>query len=295
MEYKQPQIWKRIVCIMMFSLLSIALFGSAYWFAKEYVSLKFLRTSWTVASGFVWGLGTAFLLRKSFRFVKEDGSMGTQPRQSVFFMLALAVGCGSVDMGDYVHRLTSSYQHCKRLTKESIAMAEYVKVDEDYQVMTNCVGFDVGSRHDRKGFNITYRALVVAPVKDSHGVYLAGEVDGGTYQTGWKSAYEMDEDYHDARQRLRHKIPEHDYGKHCRTFRRIFPYNTDNYGEYLNAVDHSAELLRDSAFCAAAFPAILWPIKDETYGPHAQPMGFFFAFSLLFFTIACVVMIVAHE
>ena len=182
----------------MFFLLSIAVFGLAYWFATEYVSLKFLRTSWTVASAFVWGLGTAFLLRKSFRFVKEDGCMGTQPRQSVFFMLALAVAFGSLEMGDYVHRLTSSYQYCKHLTKESIAIAEYIQVDEDYQLMTNCVGFDVGSR-DGKGFNITYRALVVAPVKDSHGVYLAGEVDGGTYKTGWKSAYEMDEDYHDAR------------------------------------------------------------------------------------------------
>ena len=289
-KHENPQVWKTIVRITVFSLISIALFGLFYWFAKEYISLKFLKTSWITVSCILWAACTVFLLRNYLKVVKE----GERYRSFVFCMFTLSLFFGSTEMSDFVHRLTSSYHHCQRLTKDSIGIAEFIQVDDDYNVMSNCVGYDVtGNSH--KG-RVSYEALVVAPVEGSGGIYVTDNVDGGSYSTKWKSADKMEDDYHEARQVLRHRVSEQDYNNgQCKTFHRIFPYNTDNYGKYLNAVENSADLLRDSAFYVEAFPAILEPIKDTSLGRDARPKGFFFLLSCLCFFLACVFTFIGSE
>ena len=289
------QVWKRIGIITVFSLLSIALFGLLYWFVCQ-TSLKYSWHSWTPYVHFVWAAITVFLLRRNFLTILNYG-LGRNYRffAQILFFVGIVIGLFGAE--DYIHRATSSYLHCNSITRESIGTAEYIMSEQGINVMDNCRGYDVEADYNSKGFSVHYNADVVAPIIDSRGVYVASYVSGGTYKTGWKSGDEMEDDYHDARAKLREIIPNQKYDVECRTYRRIFPYNSNEYTRFVNAVEYSSQFLNDSDFMVENLPPIIKPIYDVKLGSSARPNIFAVIgyLTILFFIIVALLMSVEKD
>ena len=150
--------------------------------------------------GLAWVVMTVFLLRKQFSAIPKKDNY----RFVAYLFFGMSIGSGLLVIDQYVHRATSSYHHCKSITRESIADAEYIMSEQEIDVMDNCRGYDVSLSHERRGRR-KYTARVVAPIKDSHGVYLAFD-DRVYYYTRWKSSDEIEEADGDARARLREKV-----------------------------------------------------------------------------------------
>ena len=116
-----------------------------------------------------------------------------------YFFFGMSIGGGLLVIDQYVHRATSSYHHCKSITRESIGDAEYIMSEQEIDVMDNCRGYDVSLSHERRGRR-KYTARVVAPIRDSHGVYLAFD-DRVYYNTRWKNSDEIEEADDDAQEK----------------------------------------------------------------------------------------------
>ena len=292
--HDRPQRWKSILAVTVGSLLSVALFGLLCW-GINCTDMKYLWHSRGFYSGLVWYVGmiwavmTVFILRKNFYAIPENNRY----RISAHTFFCLSIAGGLTGAYEYAHHATSSYHHCKSITRENIGDAEYIMSEQGIDVMDNCIGYDVQSV-DNKG-SVSYKALAVAPVRDSHGVYLAFDVSSGTYKTTWKTGSEMEDDYHDARRELREKIPNHRFDEECRTYRRIFAYNRDNYSKYLNAVENSSQFLHDSLFNVESLPPIIEPIHNVGLGADARPNILLITWYLLIHFFICMALVMVNS
>ena len=263
-KHDWSQGWQRVLVITVGSLLSVALYALLCWGVHS-SDLKYQWNSTGFYVGIAWLVMTVFLLRKQFRAIPKKDNY----RFVAYVFFGLSIGCGLMGIDQYVHRATSSYHHCERITRESIGDAEYIMSEHDIDVMDNCRGYDVSSSRERHG-RVRLKALVVAPVRDSHGIYLAFD-EREYYKTRWKSRDEVEEAYNDAQARLREKISDQHYDKQCHTYRRIFAYNRRNYDQYLNAVENSSQYLNDSLYRVESFPPIIEAIHDVGLGVDARP------------------------
>ena len=209
-KHDWSQGWQRVLVVTVGSLLSVALFALLCW-GVNCTDLKYQRRSMGFFVGLAWVVMTVFLLRKQLSTIPKKDNY----RYVAYLFLGLSIGCGLVVIDQYVHRATSSYLHCKSITRESIRDAEYIMSEQDIDVMENCRGYDVSSSRERHG-RMRLKALVVAPVRDSHGVYLAFD-DREYFKTRWKSRDEVEEAYNDAQARLLEKVSDHHYDKQCHT------------------------------------------------------------------------------
>ena len=215
--------------------------------------------------GLAWVVMTVLLLRKQFSAIPKKDNY----RFVAYFLFGLSIGCGLLGIDQYVHRSTSSYLHCKSITRESIRDAEYIMSEQEIDVMDNCRGYDVSSER-RRGGRVALTARVVAPIRDSHGVYLAFD-EREYYKTSWKSRDAIEEADDDARSRLREKVSDQHYDKQCRTYRRIFAYNNWRYDKYVNAVENSSQYMNDQLYQVESLPPIIEEIHDVGLGADARP------------------------
>ena len=293
-KYELPKGWQSVLIVTVGSLLSVALFGLLCW-GINCTDMKYLWHSRGFYSGLVWYVGivwalmTVFILRKNFYAIPENNRY----RITAHTFFCLSIAGGLTGAYEYAHHVTSSYHHCKSITRENIGDAEYIMSEQGIDVIDNCIGYDVQSV-DHKG-SVSYKAIAVVPVRDSHGVYLAFDVSSGTYKTSWKTGGEMEDDYHDARRELREKIPNHRFDEECRTYRRIFAYNQGNYSKYLNAVENSSQFLHDSLYNVESLPPIIEPIHNVGLGADARPNPFFFTWYLLIHFFICVALVMVDS
>ena len=237
--------------------------------------------------GLAWVVMTVFLLRKQFSAIPKKDNY----RFVAYFFFGMSIGGGLLVIDQYVHRATSSYHHCKSITRESIGDAEYIMSEQEIDVMDNCRGYDVSLSHERRGRR-KYTARVVAPIKDSHGVYLAFD-DRVYYYTRWKSSDEIEEADGDARARLREKVSDQHYDKRCHTYRRIFAYNYVGYDKYVNAVENSSQYMNDSLYQVESLPPIIEEIHDVGLGADARPNVLVTALYLVIHFFICVALLMA--
>ena len=286
MSNERTQSWLRVLAVTVGSLLSVALFALLCW-AVNGTDLKYQRNSMGFYVGVAWVVMTVFLLRKQLSTIPKKDNY----RYVAYLFFGLSIGCGLVVIDQYVHRATSSYLHCQTITRESIGDAEYIMSEDDIDVMENCRGYDVSSYRQRHG-RVRLKALVVAPVRDSHGVYLAFD-EREYYKTRWKSRDQVEEAYRDAQARLREKISDQHYDQQCHTYRRIFAYNRGNYDHYLNAVENSSQYLNDSLYRVESLPPIIEAIHDVGLGADARPNALFSIGYLIIHFFICVALLMA--
>lgn len=286
MSNERTQSWLRVLAVTVGSLLSVALFALLCW-AVNGTDLKYQRNSMGFYVGVAWVVMTVFLLRKQLSTIPKKDNY----RYVAYLFFGLSIGCGLVVIDQYVHRATSSYLHCQTITRESIGDAEYIMSEDDIDVMENCRGYDVSSYRQRHG-RVRLKALVVAPVRDSHGVYLAFD-EREYYKTRWKSRDQVEEAYRDAQARLREKISDQHYDQQCHTYRRIFAYNRWNYDHYLNAVENSSQYLNDSLYRVESLPPIIEAIHDVGLGADARPNPLFSIGYLIIHFFICVALLMA--
>lgn len=286
MSNERTQSWRRVLAVTVGSLLSVALFALLCW-AVNGTDLKYQRNSMGFYVGVAWVVMTIFLLRKQLSTIPKKDNY----RYVAYLFFGLSIGCGLVVIDQYVHRATSSYLHCQTITRESIGDAEYIMSEQEIDVMDNCRGYDVSSYRQRHG-RVRLKALVVAPVRDSHGVYLAFD-EREYYKTRWKSRDQVEEAYRDAQARLREKISDQHYDQQCHTYRRIFAYNRWNYDHYLNAVENSSQYLNDSLYRVESLPPIIEAIHDVGLGADARPNALFSIGYLIIHFFICVALLMA--
>ena len=286
MSNERTQGWQRVLAVTVGSLLSVALFALLCW-AVNGTDLKYQRNSMGFYVGVAWVVMTVFLLRKQFSTIPKKDNY----RYVAYLFFGMSIACGLLVIDQYVHRATSSYHHCERITRESIGDAEYIMSEDDIDVMENCRGYDVSSYRQRHG-RVRLKALVVAPVRDSHGVYLAFD-EREYYKTRWKSRDQVEEAYRDAQARLREKISDQHYDQQCHTYRRIFAYNRWNYDHYLNAVENSSQYLNDSLYRVESLPPIIEAIHDVGLGADARPNALFSIGYLIIHFFICVALLMA--
>ena len=280
-----PQGWRRVLAVTVGSLLSVGLFALLCW-GVNCTDLKYQRRSMGFFVGLAWVVMTVFLLRKQFSAIPKKDNY----RFVAYLFFGMSIGSGLLVIDQYVHRATSSYLHCKSITRESIGDAEYIMSEQEIDVMDNCRGYDVSLSHKRRGRR-KYTARVVAPIKDSHGVYLAFD-DRVYYYTRWKSSDEIEEADGDARARLREKVSDQHYDKRCRTYRRIFAYN-HGYDKYVNAVENSSQYLNDPLYRVESLPPIIEEIHDVGLGADARPNVLVTALYLVIHFFICVALLMA--
>ena len=291
-----PKGWQNVLIVTVGSLLSVALFGLLCW-GINCTDMKYSWHSRGLYQGLVWYVGlvwavmTVFLLRKNFYAIPENNRY----RLSAYTFFFFGITVGLTGAYEYAHHVTSSYHHCKSITRENIGDAEYIMSEQGIDVMDNCIGYDVQDEHAPKDFSVSYKAIAVAPVRDSHGVYLAFDVNSGTYETKWKTGGEMEDDYHDARRELREEIPNHRFDEDCHTYRRIFAYNRGNYSKYLNAVENSSQFLHDSLYNVESLPPIIEPIHDVGLGADARPNVLSLIWYLLIHFFICVALVMVNS
>ena len=215
--------------------------------------------------GLVWVVMTVFLLRKQFGAIPKKDNY----RLVAYLFFGLGIGGGLLGIDQYVHRAASSYHHCKSITRESIGDAEYIMSEQAIDVMDNCRGYDVRSERSRRG-RVALTARVVAPVRDSHGVYLAFD-EREYYGTRWKSSDEIEKADDEAQAKLRQKVSDHRNDNQCHTYRRIFAYNHWKYDKYVNAVENSSQYVNDPLYQVESLPPIIEEIHDVGLGADARP------------------------
>lgn len=264
-----PQRWRNVFAVTVGSLLSVALFALLCWG----VNCTDLRYQWHSSRGSVglaWVVTTVFLLRKQFHIIpNEDVPYKDRYRFAAYFFFGLSIVCGLLVIDQYVHRSTSSYHHCKSITRESIGEAEYIMCEQAIDVMDNCRGYDVSSKRRRRG-RVALTARVVAPIRDSHGVYLAFD-DRVYYGTRWKNSDEIVEADDDAQAKLRQKVSDHRNDNECHTYHRIFAYNHGEYDKYVNAVENSSQYVNDPLYQVESLPPVIEEIHDVGLGADARP------------------------
>ena len=286
--HDRPQRWRSILAITVGSLLSVALYALLCW-GVNCTDLKSQWHSRRMYVGIAWVVMTVFLLRKQLRAIPNENRY----RMTAYFFFGLSIGCGLLVIDQYVHRATSSYHHCKSITRESIGDAEYIMSEQGLDVMENCRGYDVGSSRMRKG-RVRLRARVVAPIKDSHGVYWAFD-ESVYYETKWKSRDEQEKAYHEALTKLQEKVSDLHHDKQCYTYRRIFAYNKGSYSQYVNAVENSSQYLNDSLYNVEALPPIIESIHDVGLGADARPNVLFSVLYLVIHFFICVAILMAQN
>ncbi len=289
MSNKRTQGWHRVLAVTVGSLLSVALFALLCWVVNG-TDLKYQRLSMGFYVGLAWVVMTVFLLRKQFSAIPKKDNY----RLVAYFFFGMSIGCGLLGIDQYVHRSTSSYLHCKSITRESIRDAEYIMSEQEIDVMDNCRGYDVSSER-RRGGRVALTARVVAPIRDSHGVYLAFD-EREYYKTSWKSRDAIEEADDDARSRLREKVSDQHYDKQCRTYRRIFAYNNWRYDKYVNAVENSSQYLNDPLYQVESLPPIIEEIHDVGLGADARPnIVVTFLYLVIHFLICLALLMAGHK
>ena len=285
-KHDWSQGWQRVIVVTLGSLLSIALFALLCW-GVNCSDLKYQRRSMGFFVGLAWVGMTVFLLRKQFSAIPKKDNY----RFVAYFLFGLSIGCGLLGIDQYVHRSTSSYLHCKSVTRESIRDAEYIMSEQEIDVMDNCRGYDVSSERRRQG-RVALTARVVAPIRDSHGVYLAFD-EREYYKTSWKSRDEIEEADDDARARLREKVSDHRNDNQCHTYRRIFAYNHASYDKYVNAVENSSQYMNDSLYRVESLPPIIEEIHDVGLGADAHPNVLVTVLYLIIHFFICMALLMA--
>ena len=283
-----PQGWRRVLAVTVGSLLSVALFALLCW-GVNCSDLKYQRLSMGFYVGLVWVVMTVFLLRRQFSAIPKKDNY----RLVAYLFFGLSIGGGLLGIDQYVHRVTSSYLHCKNITRESIGDAEYIMSEQAIDVMDNCRGYDVSSERWRRG-RIALTARVVAPVRDSHGVYLAFD-EREYYKTRWKSRDEIEEADDDAKTKLRQKVSDHRNDNQCHTYRRIFAYNNGRYDKYVNAVENSSQYVNDPLYQVESLPPIIEEIHDVGLGADAHPNVLVTAMYLAIHFFICVALLMAGK
>ena len=283
-----PQGWRRVLAVTVGSLLSVALFALLCW-GVNCSDLKYQRLSMGFYVGLVWVVMTVFLLRRQFSAIPKKDNY----RLVAYLFFGLSIGGGLLGIDQYVHRATSSYLHCKNITRESIGDAEYIMSEQAIDVMDNCRGYDVSSERWRRG-RIALTARVVAPVRDSHGVYLAFD-EREYYKTRWKSRDEIEEADDDAKTKLRQKVSDHRNDNQCHTYRRIFAYNNGRYDKYVNAVENSSQYVNDPLYQVESLPPIIEEIHDVGLGADAHPNVLVTAMYLAIHFFICVALLMAGK
>ena len=282
------QSWKSILAVTVGSLLSVALYALLCW-GVNCTDLKYQWHARRMYVGIAWVVMTVFLLRKQFRAIPDENRY----RMTTYFFFGLSIGCGLLVIDQYVHRTTSSYHHCKSITRESIGDAEYIMSEQGIDVMENCRGYDVSSTRERRG-KVRLRARVVVPIKDSHGVYWAFH-ESEYYNTKWKSRDEQEEAYNDALTRLQEEVSDKHHDKQCYTYRRIFEYNKGSYSQYVNAVENSSQYLNDSLYKVESLPPIIESIHNVGLGADARPNVLFSVLYLVIHFFICVAILMAKS
>ncbi|MBQ9555007.1 MAG: hypothetical protein IJV05_02160 [Muribaculaceae bacterium] len=286
MSNKRTQGWQRVFAVTVGSLLSVALFALLCWVVNG-TDLKYQRNLMGFYVGVAWVVMTIFLLRKQLSTIPKKDNY----RFVAYLFFGLSIGCGLVVIDQYVHRATSSYLHCQTITRESIGDAEYIMSEQEIDVMDNCRGYDVSSQRRRRG-GVALTAYVVAPIRDSHGVYLAFK-EREYYKTRWKSSEEIEEADGDARARLRERVFAHLYDNQVHTYRRIFAYNRAKYDKYVNAVENSSQYINDPLYQVESLPPIIEEIHDLGLGADARPNVLFTALCLVIHFFICVALLMA--
>lgn len=287
-KHDWTQGWRSVLAVTVGSLMSVALYALLCWGVHS-SDLKYQWHSTRFYVGIAWVVVTVFLLRKQFGAIPKKDNY----RYVAYLFFGMSIACGLLGVDQYVHRATSSYHHCESITRESIGDAEYIMSEQEIDVMDNCRGYDVSSSRERHG-RVRLKALVVAPVRDSHGVYLAFD-EREYFKTRWKSRDEVEEAYNDAQARLREKISDQHYEKQCHTYRRIFAYNRGNYDQYLNAVENSSRYLNDSLYQVESFPPIIEAIHDVGLGADARPNALASIGYLIIHFLICVALLMASK
>lgn len=136
--HERPQGWRSALAITVGSLLSVALFGLLC-FVVYRTDLKYSWLSWEYYIGAGWIVTTVFLLRRHFYLIPDQ----ERYRISAHTFFALSIAGGLFGANDYVHHATSTYLHCRSITRENIGNAEYIMSDEGITLMDNCRGYDV--------------------------------------------------------------------------------------------------------------------------------------------------------
>ena len=268
--------------------MSVALYALLCW-GVNCTDLKYQWHARRMYVGIAWVVMTVFLLRKQFRAIPDENRY----RMTTYFFFGLSIGCGLLVIDQYVHRTTSSYHHCKSITRESIGDAEYIMSEQGIDVMENCRGYDVSSTRERRG-KVRLRARVVVPIKDSHGVYWAFH-ESEYYNTKWKSRDEQEEAYNDALTRLQEEVSDKHHDKQCYTYRRIFEYNKGSYSQYVNAVENSSQYLNDSLYKVESLPPIIESIHNVGLGADARPNVLFSVLYLVIHFFICVAILMAKS
>lgn len=287
-KHNQPRWWRSAFFLTAGSLLSVALFGLMCIVVYR-TDLKYSWLSWGYYMGVGWIVATVFLLRKHFYSIPEENRY----RISAHTFFALSIAGGLFGINDYVHHATSTYLHCKSITRDNIGNAEFIMSEEGITLMDNCRGYDVYASAHRGTDN--YSAYMVTPVENSQGVYVAGNVDGGSYSNKWKGHDALEDNYHEARTNLRHNVPNYQFDLECRTYQRIFPYNNGSYSKYINAVENSSTLVHDSLYQVETLPPIIEPIHDVGLGADARPHPLFITWYLIIHFFICVGLFMADS
>lgn len=286
-KHDWSQGWQRVLVVTVGSLLSVALFALLCW-GVNCTDLKYQRRSMGFFVGLAWVVMTVFLLRKQLSTIPKKDNY----RYVAYLFLGLSIGCGLVVIDQYVHRATSSYLHCQTITRESIGDAEYIMSEQEIDVMDNCRGYDVGSQHNTRRGRVALIGYAAAPIRDSHGVYLAFH-DRVYYKTRWKSADEIAEADEDAQAKLRQKLSDYRNDNQCHTFRRIFAYNRAKYDKYVNAVENSSQYVNDPLYQVESLPPIIEEIHDVGVGADARPNVLFTVLYLVIHFFICVALLMA--
>lgn len=288
-RHERPQRWRNVFVVTVGSLLSVALFALLCW-GVNCTDLKYQRRSMGFFVGLAWVVMTVFLLRKQFSAIPKKDNY----RFVAYFFFGLSIGGGLFGIDQYVHRATSSYHHCKNITRESIGDAEYIMSEQAIDVMDNCRGYDVMRSERRRRGRVALTARVVAPVRDSHGVYLAFD-DRVYYGTRWKNSDEIEEANDDALAKLRQKVSNHRNDNQCHTYRRIFAYNYMGYDKYVNAVENSSQYMNDPLYQVESLPPIIEEIHDVGLGADARPNVLVTVLYLIIHFFICVALLMAKS
>ena len=285
-KHDWSQGWQRVLVITVGSLLSVGLFALLCW-GVNCSDLKYQRHSIGFYVGLAWVGMTVFLLRKQFSAIPKKDNY----RFVAYLFFGMSIGCGLLGVDQYVHRSTSSYLHCKSITRESIADAEYIMSEQEIDVMDNCRGYDVSSERRRQG-RVALTARVVAPIRDSHGVYLAFD-DRVYYGTRWKNSDEIEEADDDAQDKLLQMVSDHRNDNQCHTYRRIFAYNNWRYDKYVKAMENSSQYMNDSLYRVESLPPIIEEIHDVGLGADARPNVLVTVLYLIIHFFICMALLMA--
>ena len=285
-KHDWSQGWQRVLVVTVGSLLSVALFALLCW-GVNCTDLKYQRRSMGFFVGLAWVVMTVFLLRKQFSAIPKKDNY----RFVAYLFFGMSIGSGLLVIDQYVHRATSSYHHCKSITRESIADAEYIMSEQEIDVMDNCRGYDVSSERRRQG-RVALTARVVAPIRDSHGVYLAFD-DRVYYGTRWKNSDEIEEADDDAQDKLLQMVSDHRNDNQCHTYRRIFAYNNWRYDKYVKAMENSSQYMNDSLYRVESLPPIIEEIHDVGLGADARPNVLVTVLYLIIHFFICMALLMA--